>query len=410
MFSAEGLMEIGRLQNNCFYINNGWTLGGFVMSDVKKPLITVEDIKDRLVAIEREADEVYEREYRYSYSPDRMQMARLYQESRLLKKVLEVIEGYSLEEIQRALDERDPMQKVDFRADGLGKYSFDTLGHAEKVLQHQDKELQARVDRGERVIGNWENTFKNLSWEEDRAVYGIIRDKDVPYERLEEKIRKCLIRMNLVLQEDLCDIGGRRCLKLDEWKDGEDVFRLGNAVNEGAFYYADVNGKISNCFEYDFRPSREQVEEDWMNQEAMRAIDEHEAEFGADGRRAFPGEDSDMKGNSEFFKFFYAGEEDAEAYAFQRETGWHMIFGSDYEGLNGDTWVVFRAVEDLPSWLREYAAQAHDVSAVQIGSGDVEYDAPETPVVDDLIAEAAQRSCEGARDQGPGSREGVIEF
>lgn len=59
-----------------------------------------------------------------------------------------------------------------------------------------------------------------------------------------------------------------------------------------------------------------------------------------------------------FFKFFYCGSQDAEAHAFQRETGWHLLWGSDPQGLNGDTWIVFRDIQDLPKWLQDYAQQA----------------------------------------------------
>lgn len=64
-----------------------------------------------------------------------------------------------------------------------------------------------------------------------------------------------------------------------------------------------------------------------------------------------------VMGNPEFYKMFYAGEQTAEAQAFQRETGWHMIWGSDYQGLNGDTWVVYREIADLPKYLQNYARE-----------------------------------------------------
>jgi hypothetical protein len=59
------------------------------------------------------------------------------------------------------------------------------------------------------------------------------------------------------------------------------------------------------------------------------------------------------------YKFFYAGSggQDKEAIQFQRETGWKRIWGSDIHGLNGDTWIVYRSVDDLPKWLQEYAVK-----------------------------------------------------
>lgn len=315
-------------------------------------LISVEDIKGRIEAIGKELKFLDDQQYQYGYIAPKMTVAQLSQEYRQLKDVLEVLGGYPLEEIQKELDNRDPLQRTSWRAEGLARYSFEVLGHAEKVLQHQDKELQARVDLGERVIENWENTFKNLSWDEDRAVYRLIRDKDLPYERLEESIRKCLLRMNEDMLKDVCDIGGRRCIRTDAWDDGVDHYVLGNAVSEGGFWYATVNGKISNTFEYDFRPSRYQVEDDWVNEEAEREINRQEELAGG-----FDVELEAQKGDSEFYKMFYAGERDDEAFELREKTGWNMIWGSDYQGFNGDTWVVFRAVEDLPLWLRSYAQE-----------------------------------------------------
>ncbi len=62
-------------------------------------------------------------------------------------------------------------------------------------------------------------------------------------------------------------------------------------------------------------------------------------------------------GNSDFYEMFYAGSggQDTAAMAFQRETGWKRIWGSDSQGLNGDTWIVYRSISDLPKWLRMYA-------------------------------------------------------
>lgn len=60
--------------------------------------------------------------------------------------------------------------------------------------------------------------------------------------------------------------------------------------------------------------------------------------------------------NKDYFKFFYADTQKQEAYAFQKETGWNLIWASDYQGLNGDTYVVYRQVSDLPEWLQAYAA------------------------------------------------------
>lgn len=59
-----------------------------------------------------------------------------------------------------------------------------------------------------------------------------------------------------------------------------------------------------------------------------------------------------------YYKFFYAGSggQDKEAIQFRKETGWNVIWGSDMQGLNGDTWIVYRSIEDLPKGLQKYAA------------------------------------------------------
>lgn len=61
--------------------------------------------------------------------------------------------------------------------------------------------------------------------------------------------------------------------------------------------------------------------------------------------------------NKDYYKFFYCDTQKTEAYDFQKETGWHMMWASDYQGLNGDTYVVYRNVADLPEWLQAYAAE-----------------------------------------------------
>lgn len=67
------------------------------------------------------------------------------------------------------------------------------------------------------------------------------------------------------------------------------------------------------------------------------------------------------------YKFFYAGSggQDKEAIQFQKETGWKRIWGSDTQGLNGDTWIVYRSVEDLPKWLQEYAAAQEKLGNIE---------------------------------------------
>ena len=51
---------------------------------------------------------------------------------------------------------------------------------------------------------------------------------------------------------------------------------LGNSIEDSDFFYAEVNGNTR--FEYDHKPDRAEIEDDFINIEAMRDIDRHEAE------------------------------------------------------------------------------------------------------------------------------------
>ncbi len=75
---------------------------------------------------------------------------------------------------------------------------------------------------------------------------------------------------------DTIFIDGQECIKTDEWKSGDDVYVLGNSIEDSAFFYAEVNGNTR--FEYDHKPDRAEIEDDFINIEAMRDIDRHEAE------------------------------------------------------------------------------------------------------------------------------------
>ena len=75
---------------------------------------------------------------------------------------------------------------------------------------------------------------------------------------------------------DTIFINGQECVKTDEWKSGDDVYVLGNSVEDSDFYYAEVNGNTH--FEYDHKPDRAEIEDDYIDIEAMRDIDRHEAE------------------------------------------------------------------------------------------------------------------------------------
>ena len=77
-------------------------------------------------------------------------------------------------------------------------------------------------------------------------------------------------------EENTVTIDGQNCIQVDEWKSGEDTYLLGNATEDSGFYYAEVNGDTH--IEYDHKPDRAEIEEDYLNIMAERDIDRHEAE------------------------------------------------------------------------------------------------------------------------------------
>lgn len=91
-------------------------------------------------------------------------------------------------------------------------------------------------------------------------------------------------------------IDGCDCLVFDEWTSGDNAFVLAVNKNDNSFYHASVNGK--DFFEYDHEPSRKEVESSYDDLEAQRQFDEYEAEWGADGRRAFPNLNDDIAADS----------------------------------------------------------------------------------------------------------------
>ena len=70
-------------------------------------------------------------------------------------------------------------------------------------------------------------------------------------------------------------IDRRECTLIDEWGTENEKYLLGNDMEERALYYAQVNDKV---FEYDYKPGRSEVEDDYINAIAEEDIDRHEAE------------------------------------------------------------------------------------------------------------------------------------
>ena len=56
----------------------------------------------------------------------------------------------------------------------------------------------------------------------------------------------------------------------------------------------------------------------------------------------------------QYYKYFYSYEY-KEADAFAAEKGWNKLWASESEGMNGDTWIIYRDIEDLPKHLQKHA-------------------------------------------------------
>lgn len=165
------------------------------LSAENNPLKTVEAVEQRIAEIDAENKEMDDRQYQYGYMRDKMYGAKLYREKRELRQVLEIVANYTLSDVQAELDERDDVNGFDAGTgkDGLHKYSFYVLGHAETILQGQDRVLQDRIDLGENAIHLWEReNGRQITYEENRRVYELIRNKEIPISRLERLISQTL--------------------------------------------------------------------------------------------------------------------------------------------------------------------------------------------------------------------------
>lgn len=81
------------------------------------------------------------------------------------------------------------------------------------------------------------------------------------------------------------------CYVVDRWEDSGDSFILGQAQDDPSFYYVRATtGDTTREYEYDHKPTRLEAFERHLDQLSAEDIDRHEAEYGADGYRAFPGD------------------------------------------------------------------------------------------------------------------------
>ena len=119
-------------------------------------------------------------------------------------------------------------------------------------------------------------------------------------------------------------IDGYECVLVDEWGSEKEKYLLGNDIEDSSFYYAQVNGKT---FEYDHKPERSEVEDDYINALAEEDIDRHEAEVlsrfeGTDGIA----EPDETEPQQEF------SQEKSQ------KLSWHVVHDADDEYGNPTQW------------------------------------------------------------------------
>nr|WP_243238108.1 DUF3849 domain-containing protein [Roseburia zhanii] len=124
--------------------------------------------------------------------------------------------------------------------------------------------------------------------------------------------------------QETVTIDGYECIPVDQWGSEKEKYLLGNDIEDSSFYYAQVNGKT---FEYDHKPERSEVEDDYINAIAEEDIDRHEAEVfsrfeGTDGIA----EPDETEPQQEF------SQEKSQ------KLSWHVVHDADDEYGNPTQW------------------------------------------------------------------------
>lgn len=119
-------------------------------------------------------------------------------------------------------------------------------------------------------------------------------------------------------------IDGYECVLVDEWGSEKEKYLLGNDIEDSSFYYAQVNGKT---FEYDHKPERSEVEDDYINAIAEEDIDRHEAEVFS----RFEGTDGIAEPDETEPQQEFSQEE-------SQKLSWHVVHDADDEYGNPTQW------------------------------------------------------------------------
>ncbi|RKJ63613.1 DUF3849 domain-containing protein [Roseburia sp. 1XD42-69] len=208
--------------------------------------------------------------------------------------------------------------------------------------------------------------------------------------------------------EDTIFIDGQECIKTDEWKSGNDIYVLGNSVEDSDFFYAEVNGNTR--FEYDHKPDRAEIEDDFIDIEAMRDIDRHEAEVF-----------SRFEGGGEVSEFYYAISLTSDAFAdsycisvMDGSTGEEV---QPYRDSHGDM-PTFKTVDEAVDYCHKNGIDFQNAGEVDqwhtieierakaVSDGQIQEDYAEKP----LTADDIQNLVLTGREYFAGSRTTVYDF
>lgn len=138
---------------------------------------------------------------------------------------------------------------------------------------------------------------------------------------------------------------GYTCLPKDKWEDHGLTCSIGQSVDDPSFYYVRVtDGEVTRDYEYDHEPSREEVISDHADKLAEEAIDHYEAEYGADGYRAFGSSNEQEKIRAEenlTVDRDVVSEDDAHLFFEQSNLGEY------YEKIRGEGHTGFSTTQDF---------------------------------------------------------------
>lgn len=182
----------------------------------------------------------------------------------------------------------DKKETIDFLKNeyGTGGGSGGLPGNDDSHHDYDSKGI--RLEKGSyvnpyaKVLLNWNVVEKRLREliSEDKYLSEEDKEKYLEYKEVQAKADRQyeLNRLEHAVPEmksKKVTIDGRECTLIDEWGTEAEKYLLGNDIEERAFYYAQVNDKV---FEYDYKPERSEVEDDYINAIAEEDIDRHEAE------------------------------------------------------------------------------------------------------------------------------------